>query len=244
MSHKKPIQSPNSASAILFKAGMVIGFLFFCLLTPEAAARNIDASSHVEFQEGKILLRARETPLHKILQDIDNEFKVAIRGLEDRATETITFYSRGDTLQDILSALLRHLGEKNYAFEYHNETLKRVLVLPKAKAEMPAFSAQPSQGPKRNETIKAVEVLGIVDQSQAEELGLVKGDLILEYDGVKIDRASELVKKTKKRSPEEQIEIIVMRDGDPLRFFVNGGFIGIRIKTINILKEALHNYYR
>ena len=243
MSHKHQIQSPNSTSAKLFKAVLVIGFLFFCLSTPEAPARNIDAFSHVEFQQGKILLRASETPLRKILQDINNEFKVAISGLENRATETITFYSRGNTLQDILSALLRHLGEKNYAFEYHNETLKRVSVLPKTKTEMPAHSAQSSQEPNRTERVNAVEVLSIVDRSQAEELGLVKGDLILEYDGVKIDRASELVEKTKKRSPEEQIEIVVMRDGSPIRFFVNGGFIGIRIKTINILKEALHNYY-
>ena len=244
MPHNKSIQSPEPTSTKFFKSCLVSGFLFFCWVSAEAAVRNIEASSLVEFQQGKIILRAREIPLRRILQDIDNEFHVTIRGLEGRAAEAITFYSQADTLQDILSALLRHLDEKNYAFEYHSEILKQVSVLPEAKTENPAFSAQQGQEPKRNETVNAVEILGIVDRSQAEELALRKGDLILEYDGVKIDRASELVSKTKKRAPAEQIEIVVMRDGDPLRFFVNGGFIGIRIKTIKILKEALYNYYR
>jgi S1-C subfamily serine protease len=80
-------------------------------------------------------------------------------------------------------------------------------------------------------------VQSIVDGSQAQEAGLQKGDIILEYGGTKISRAAELVKESKTRSPDEEVELLIIREGEQVRVNVKGGFIGVRIKTVNLPAE-------
>jgi S1-C subfamily serine protease len=135
---------------------------------------------------------------------------------------------------------MRHLAVKNYALEDTDGKLTRVSVLPEARqtvASEPMPSADealqiPGQAP--HATAGAVEVQGIVDHSQAQEVGLRKGDIILEYAGTQITRAAELVVESKKRTTEEDIELLVLREGQQVHVNVKGGFIGIRIKTVNM----------
>jgi len=80
-------------------------------------------------------------------------------------------------------------------------------------------------------------VQSIVGDSQAQEAGLRKGDIIIEYGGRNITRAAELVKESRKKPPDEEVELLVMREGEQVRVNVKGGFIGVRIKTVNLPTE-------
>ena len=107
-----------------------------------------------------------------------------------------------------------------------------------AKTSFP-LPANPDSQPEavQNQTTGAIEILEVIEGSQAWLLGLQTGDFILEYDGLKLTRASELVEVTKKTAPHETVEMIISRDETPLKYFVNGGFIGVRIKTVLVMKD-------
>lgn len=219
-------------------------FLMFQLWTTLGVAEDkIVPSVIVELQQGKLVLRAQEAPLRKILDGILRECLVEILGLESRKNEPITFSSIEGTLEDVLKQLLRHLGEKNYAFEFVDERLKRASVFPEAKgaAYLPPFP--PAEKVSQKKLVDVVRVQGIVDNSQAENLALREGDLIIEYDGVKISQTQELVKEVKKKSHKEEVGMIVVRDHEPIQFVLDGGFIGVRINTIKIPNEELDHYY-
>ena len=94
-----------------------------------------------------------------------------------------------------------------------------------------------TEDPKRMDII---EVTNVIEGSQAESLGLQKGDFIVEYDGRKMGRASQLVLETKKKNPHETVELRVVREGNPMRYFVNGGFIGIQIKTVKVFEKSIN----
>ena len=88
-------------------------------------------------------------------------------------------------------------------------------------------------------TVSMVEIVGVVDGSQAQKLGFRKGDLIVEYDGVKLKKPSRLVAETKKKSADDVVEMLIWRDGSPIRLFVNGGYIGIRIRSKRVPKNLI-----
>jgi S1-C subfamily serine protease len=85
-------------------------------------------------------------------------------------------------------------------------------------------------------------VVGTIKGSQAEELGLQVGDLIVEYDGVKIHNAQQLVKEVKKKSEIGQVEMTVVREERSFPYVLNSGKIGVRISTTKIPKEAFDTY--
>ena len=66
--------------------------------------------------------------------------------------------------------------------------------------------------------------------------------LIIEYDGVRILSTRQLIEEVEKKSLKERVEIVVVRDRAPRRFTMNGGFLGIRIRTTEILTEDLESY--
>jgi C-terminal processing protease CtpA/Prc len=151
----------------------------------------------------------------------------------------------GKPLQEVIKGLLRYLGENSYAFESIGDRLKRVSVFPKGAMDVSM--------PPRNErfeteelnitapkSVEVIEVTKVIAGSQAETLGLQKGDFIVEYDGQKVDRASQLVMETKKKNPQETVELRVVREGNPVQYFVNGGFIGIQIKTVKVFEKSIN----
>ena len=200
-----------------------------------AAEENL-GSKTVEFQNHALTIRASDTPLGKILFEIYTKCRVEIKGLESRKDEPISFVSKKGSLEMVLKDLMRYLGEKNYAFEYKNEQLLRISVVPAAKT-VPSVVAPSSDEKKENDApVGAVRVTDIIKASQAQALGLMKGDIILEYDGVKINNTKELVAATQKKSETDQIEMVVLRENYMLRFILQGGFLGVRIVNETVSK--------
>lgn len=193
----------------------------------------------VKFQNDTLTIQASQTPLIKILSAIQNKCLVKITGLEHRKDEKITFSSNKGSLERVLKDFLRHLGEKNYAFEYGNAALLQIVVLPGAKADNYPTATLAYQKENLPNTVKAVRVVGVIDGTQAQSVGLMKGDIILKYAGLKIGSTDELIKATKTKTNTNQVEILVLRENYRLRFILNGGLIGVRIKNASIAKESL-----
>ncbi|UCF91246.1 MAG: PDZ domain-containing protein [Desulfobacterales bacterium] len=209
------------------------------------AAQSMDPPLISEGPQGKLRLQARGSPLEKILDAIRRNFRLEIDGLEHRAQESITYFCEAGSLEEALKRLLRHLHENNYAFEFREERLSRVAVLPEAKIgpAAPAYQEETKEPVFPPSLVNVVQVIDVVEGTQAQDRGLLKGDLIVEYDGAKIGGILELVKATKEKSPSESVAVGVLRDQEPLQFVLNGGFMGVRIQSISIPKEEMDNYF-
>ncbi len=131
------------------------------------------------------------------------------------------------------------MGEKNYAFEYGNAALLQIVVLPGAQDDNYPTAPLANQKENVSDTVKAVSVVGVIDGTQAQSVGLMKGDIILEYGGLTIGSTDELIKATKTKTNTDQVEILVLRENYRLRFILNGGLIGLRITNATISKESL-----
>ena len=166
-----------------------------------------------------------------------------IIGLETRKHDLITFSADQEQVENVIKRLLKYLKENNYAFEYSKTRLQRVSVLPKAKG--PDIVSKPVPDPiSRLKSVKenkerAVRVLKVNEGTQAESLDLQKNDLIVEYDGNRIKSARQLVEAVKKKAPEESVEMVIVREGQPIRLVLNGGFIGVNILTVSVPKSKL-----
>jgi len=210
------------------------------LIVVHLSASAVDASTVLKKQGQRWELNIQKIPLSELLERLFREHQVIVSGLDSRGKEILNLTAVGDSLADIIRSLLLNLGEKNFAFEYTDNRLSRVLVLPGGAEDMRNISTiVSSQVPALAESVDAVEVLGIIEGSQAQNLDIRKGDLLLEYDGMKIDRASKLVEETKKRSSADEIELVLLRNGDPVRLNARGGFLGVQVKTIKIFTEEM-----
>jgi hypothetical protein len=200
-------------------------------------------SLFVEYQKGVLILKAREIPLNLIFDAIRNECLIEISGLERRESEPVTLSLQSVTLEEGLKQILNHLGEKNYAFEFVDEKLRRVSVLPRAKKGISALPLPTNEVAVEQGFADRPVIYSIVKGSQADTLNLLEGDIVVEYDDVKIKTARQLIKVVKSKSDKGQVDMIVVRDSEPIRFVLNGGFIGIRVLTVRIPKEELKRYY-
>jgi len=196
-------------------------------------------SDIINFEQENLTINAEKIPLKNIVAEIRNKCSVKIEGLEYRKDEKITYFSKKGALENVLKSFLRHLGEKNYAFEFSSERLMLVAVMPEANVENLLPATRSNEREKHDDTVNVVKVAGIIGRSQAQSSGLIKGDIILEYDGIAISNVDQLIKATKERSNTDQVEIFVLRENYRLRFIINGGFIGVRIKNASIAKDAL-----
>ena len=196
----------------------------------------------VEFKEGTLSIQARETPLNRILDEIRRQCLLEISGLEDRRNELISFTYRGG-IEEGLKHFLKHLGEKNFVFEFTDEQLKYVSVFPEAGDVFPPISGPDRDREVNKETFTAVKIHGIIEGSQAQAVGLQEGDLIIEYDGVKIRTPRQLIKEREKKKHRDRIELIVIRNNVIMPFVLKGGMIGVRIKTTSIPKDEFEYFH-
>lgn len=205
----------------------------------DAAFQN-NTVSFLRSDESGWMLEAGNIPLKQLLDSINNRFGITVSGLANRETETVNIQVRGKSMEAVLKGFLRHLGEDNYAFEYAEKKLEHISIFPAADTK----AAEPDQGVAAAKEppeaqVRMVEIVDVVEGSQAQEMGLKKGDLIVEYDGIKLDQPSSLVAETKKKSPDETVEMLIWRDGSPVHFFVNGGYIGVRIRSKHVPKNLM-----
>jgi membrane-associated protease RseP (regulator of RpoE activity) len=231
-------------------------FLMLKIFATSGVAEEKDFSSlSVEYQQGTLVIQANGVPLGKILDGISSKCRVKIEGLESRKNESITFSSGSGTLYEALRRLFSLLDEGNYAFEFHDQELVRVLVLPETDGVATSRpvskeikkSIQKNAGSATQETkqefVTVPKILQIDADSQAEAVGLLKGDLIVEYGGVKIRASNQLVGEVKKKTSTEEVEIVVIRDQKSMRFSLEGGAIGVGVEDVKIPKDEFESYY-
>lgn len=218
----------------------IIGLVVFLSVFSRAGEASLTLESH----DNKMRLEVRDTMLQEILDEIWERYQVQVVGLEHREEERITFSASGKSLDDLLKRLFRYMGEVNYAFEYSDVKLVRVSVLPRSDGKTVPLPPSYQKSEHRQKKFgRTVQVKDVIKGSQAEELGLQKDDLIIEYDGVKINSAQQLVKEVKKKSDIDQVDMTVVRDKIPIRYVLKGGRIGVRIITHKLPQETLDNYY-
>ncbi len=234
--------SPN-----LPKIGVLV-----CLLSLPAihgissvAVREPVPSSPVEVSDGIVKIRGDGISVNLLVRALDKELGVEVLGLEQRALETVSVSLSGRSVEGVLKKLMRALGEANYVFEYAGNRLFRVTVFPagvegKTKPRLrppPTFSAGPVAVPKPR--VGAVRIRSVIEGSQAERLDLRPGDLILEYDGVRVRRAPDLVAAVRRKAGQGSVDMVIMREGTRMDLTLGSGFIGVRIESVRIPLEEL-----
>jgi hypothetical protein len=204
-----------------------------------------DASVIIDSTNGELRLEAQEAPLKEVLEKIRSAYEVEITGLEGRNDEPVTFSYKGETLEDLLKRLFRCLGETNYAFAFMDGKIRRVTVLPTSKIadEAPSHSEDRTEKKVQKIFSTVVRVKSVIERTRAQELGLMVGDLIISYAGVRIDSTLTLIRETRKKTDEELVEMTVVRNRELMQFYLERGFIGVRIHTLKIPKEELDGYY-
>jgi hypothetical protein len=223
---------------------ILIAFIVIQLPATMAYGAENDAPSPlVGVKNGEFLLQAEGAPLGQILEEMDKRCSVKIIGLAGREKEQITFSLSGKTVEEGIKLFLRHLGEKNYVFEFVDENLRFVSVFPEAKEGRALVSPRAKEDNAIVALVNVVGVKGIIEGSQAEGVGLIEGDLIITYDGVKIGSTRQLIREVEERSDRDQVEMVVVRDNVLMRFTLDGGFIGVRIVAKKIPKTELDYYY-
>lgn len=65
-----------------------------------------------------------------------------------------------------------------------------------------------------DQDMEGVLVSDVIDDSPADEFGLEDGDVIVAIGDEKVESVKEAVRVIKSYSPEDEVEIIVLRDGD------------------------------
>ena len=209
------------------------------------ASGRADASVVMKSVKGQLLLEAQEAQLSKVLEKILSKHDVEISGLEGRKDEPVTFSLKGASIEELLKRLFRYLGERNYAFEFADGKLKRVSVLPESNItyEAPTLPVDRKKKKVKKKFGTVVRVKGIIKGSKAQDIGIKKGDLIIAYADVRIDSTDKLVEESRKKRDVKWIEMIVVRDKEPMEFYLERGFIGVRIHTVKIPQEELDSYY-
>ena len=114
--------------------------------------------------------------------------------------------------------------------------------IPEATTDVSSLSPSSNIPKQENEFVSIAQVQSIIEASQAESAGLQIGDIILEYDGVPINSAQQLVREVEKKAQVNQIEMVIVRQKIPTRLILNGGFIGIRILTKKIPRAEFNAF--
>lgn len=231
---KGDIMKSKFLNCLIFAAILV--FVYQPLLS---AATN----SIIKIDKDNLTLQVYKEPLGNIVNKIINECDIEIKGLESRSNDLVTFSAEKEPVENVIKRLLRYLDEKNYAFEYSRTRLQRVSVLPKSKGSdiLPRTSPSPvaKPAPVKDEKERVVKILKVNEGTQAEAIELQKNDLIVEYDGNRVKSARQLVSAVKKKAPEESVEMVVVREGQSMRFILNGGLIGVNVLTVSVPKSDL-----
>ena len=73
------------------------------------------------------------------------------------------------------------------------------------------------------------KIFGIVKDSQAQQVGLKKEDIVIEYNKEAVLNPQMLIYLCSQTKPGDNVDMIVQRQGKDLHFSLKGGIIGIEI---------------
>ncbi len=217
---------------LLFRLALSAVFIFTTL--PASASIEIGQAWN-----GNIIIEARDSILVDIFTKLQEKYAIEVAGLESRKSDKITFTFEAKSLEDLLRGLLRYLGVKNFAIEFADATLKRIVVVPDSVLEFSPTKSMHIEGSDQSDSIGVAQVQSIVEFSQADSLDLLAGDIILEYDGVRITSAQQLVDEVKEKDENSQVEMVILRGNYPIRLVLAGGMIGVRVLTKQISKQDI-----
>lgn len=223
-----------------------IHLLFICFLfwTVFYASGPANASNEItRVWNGNIIIEAHDSVLAEILKELYDKFLIEVSGLESRESDKITFSFEADTLEALLRGLLRNLGVKNFAIEFADARLTRIVVVPDSVSDISTSENVQTDQLNQGESVSVAQIQSVVEFSQAESLNLIAGDIIIEYDGVRITSAEQLVEEVGEKAENGQIEMLVIREKNPMRLILAGGIIGVRIMTKTISKEEINSLF-
>jgi hypothetical protein len=210
----------------------------FWVTLPANASNEITRDSN-----GNIVIDAQDSDLFEIIKELYDKYSVEVLGLESRESEKFTFSFEADTLETLLRRLLRYLGVKNFAIQFADARLTRIVVLPESVSNITISENLQTDRWNPPESISVAQIMSVVASSQAESLDLTAGDIIIEYDGVRINSAQQLVEEVEKKAENSQVDMIVIREKNSMRLILAGGTIGVRIRTKNISYEEIDVVY-
>ena len=218
--------------------------LYFLLWAAFYATGPANASNEItRVWNGNIIIETHDSVLAEIFKELYDKYSIEVSGLESRETDKITFSFEADTLEALLRGLLRYLGVKNFAIQFADATLTKIVVVPDSMSDITTSENVQMDQRDQVEALSVAQIQSIVEFSQAESLDLIAGDIIIEYDGVRITSAQQLVEEVEKKSENSQVEMIVIREKNPVRLILAGGIIGVRIMTKKISKEEINAIY-
>ena len=218
--------------------------LYLLFWTAFYATGPANASSEItRVWNGNIIIEAHDSVLVEIFKELYDKYSIEVSGLESRENDKITFSFEADTLEALLRGLLRYLGVKNFAIQFADATLTRIVVVPDSMSDITTSENVRMDQRDQVEPLSVAQIQSIVEFSQAESLDLIAGDIIIEYDGVRITSAQQLVEEVEKKSENSQVEMIVIREKNPVRLILAGGIIGVRIMTKKISKDEINSIY-
>ena len=192
---------------------------------------------------GKITIDAQDSDLIEIIRELYDKHSVEVLGLEGRESEKFTFAFEADTLESLLRRLLRYLGVKNYAIQFTDARLTRIVVIAESVSDTTISDKRRRDQRHQTESVSVAQIMSVVEFSQAEFLDLTAGDIIIEYDGVRINSAQQLVKEVEKKAENSQVDMTIIREKIPMRLILAGGTIGVRIRTKNISYDEIDVVY-
>jgi hypothetical protein len=180
-----------------------IHLLSFCFLFWAAfyATGPANASNEItRVWNGNIIIEAHDSALVEIFKELYDKYSIEVSGLESRESDKITSSFEADTLEALLRGLLRYLGVNNFAIQFADATLTRIVVVPDSMSDMTTTENVQMDQKDQLEPLSVAQIQSIVEFSQAESLDLIAGDIIIEYDGVRITNAQQLVEEVEKKS--------------------------------------------
>jgi len=74
-----------------------------------------------------------------------------------------------------------------------------------------------------DEETKGVAITKVIEDSAAEEAGMKRYDVVVEFEGEKVEKANEFRNRIAMQKPGTRVKLVVMRDGKPKTLFVKLG---------------------
>ena len=213
----------------MIKKIILLGLLASLLLNVESIIADTNT---VIFKKGSYLINYRLTPLDNIFKAIENNFHITIIGLNSRRSEIVSLSINAESLEAILKKLIKSIEEKSYAFIYVAGKLTRLYFIPESGTGF-IYSKKKAKTDSHTKNCYGARITSVFYDSYMPSAELKIGDIITEYDNVKITRGPmELSELMKKRSGHDSIEMRILRGNVPMSIFVTGGLINAGLKTI------------